>query len=78
MRSQPGRVRRAVSCEKRPRFAPGSARNQLRGTAGQPGATSRQGYNIRHWVEKDMTFWLVSDLEADQLDRLERLLRQPE
>ena len=47
-------------------------------TAGQPGATSRQGYNIRHWVEKDMTFWLISDLEADQLDRLERLLRQPE
>jgi anti-sigma factor RsiW len=47
-------------------------------TAGQPGATSRQGYNIRHWVDKDMTYWLISDLEADQLANLETLLRKPE
>ena len=37
-------------------------------TAGQPSVTSRQGYNIRHWVEGDLTYWLISDVEADQLD----------
>ncbi len=46
--------------------------------AGQPAATSRQGYNIRHWVEGDLTYWLISDVEADQLDNLESLLRRPE
>jgi anti-sigma factor RsiW len=46
--------------------------------SGQPAATSRQGYNIRHWVEGDLTYWLVSDVEADQLDALETLLRKPE
>ena len=46
--------------------------------SGQPAATSRQGYNIRHWVEGDLTYWLISDVEADQLDNLEALLRKPE
>jgi len=46
--------------------------------AGQPGATSRQGYNIRHWVEGDLTYWLISDVEGDQLDKFEALLRKPE
>ncbi len=45
---------------------------------GQPSATSRQGYNIRHWVEGDLTYWLVSDVEAGVLDNLETLLRKPE
>lgn len=46
-------------------------------TQGQPSATSRQGYNIRHWVDGDLTYWLISDVEADQLDVLESLLRKP-
>jgi anti-sigma factor RsiW len=45
-------------------------------TEGQPGVTSRQGYNIRHWVEGDLTYWLISDVEADQLAQLEDLLRK--
>jgi anti-sigma factor (TIGR02949 family) len=46
-------------------------------TQGQPSVTSRQGYNIRHWVQGDLTYWLVSDVEADQLAALEALLRKP-
>lgn len=45
-------------------------------TQGQPSATERQGYNIRHWVDGDLTYWLISDVEADQLDVLEGLLRK--
>jgi anti-sigma factor (TIGR02949 family) len=45
-------------------------------TEGQPAATSRQGYNIRHWVVGDLTYWLISDVEADQLDALETMLRK--
>jgi anti-sigma factor RsiW len=46
-------------------------------TFGEPEAASRQGYNIRHWTEGDLTFWLVSDVEADALAELETLLRRP-
>jgi anti-sigma factor RsiW len=45
--------------------------------AGLPSATQRQGYNIRHWMEGDISFWLVSDVEADALAELEALLRKP-
>ena len=45
---------------------------------GQPAVTSRQGYNIRHWVEGDLTYWLISDVEAGALANLETLLRKPE
>ncbi len=45
-------------------------------TAGEPAATERQGYNIRHWVQGDLTYWLISDVEADQLAALEALLRK--
>jgi anti-sigma factor RsiW len=47
-------------------------------TVGQPGASTRQGYNIRHWVQADMTYWLISDVEGEKLDNLETLLRKPE
>ena len=45
---------------------------------GQPSVASRQGYNIRHWVDGDLTYWLISDVEADVLAKLETLLRKPE
>jgi len=45
--------------------------------AGLPSVTQRQGYNIRHWMEGDMSFWLISDVEADALAQLETLLRTP-
>ena len=46
--------------------------------AGQPNVSERQGYNIRHWVQGDLTYWLISDVEADQLAALEALLRKGE
>jgi anti-sigma factor RsiW len=33
-----------------------------------PAASQRQGYNIVHWDWNGMTFWAVSDLEAQQLE----------
>ena len=45
--------------------------------AGLPLTTTRQGYNVRHWVAGDMSFWLVSDLEMNELASLEALLRKP-
>jgi anti-sigma factor RsiW len=44
---------------------------------GLPSVTQRQGYNIRHWMDGDMSFWLVSDVEADALAQLETLVRNP-
>jgi anti-sigma factor RsiW len=26
-----------------------------------------QGFNIRHWSERGLTYWAVSDLNADEL-----------
>jgi anti-sigma factor RsiW len=45
--------------------------------AGLPLTTTRQGYNVRHWVAGDMSFWLVSDLDMTELAALEALLRKP-
>jgi anti-sigma factor RsiW len=47
------------------------------GGAGPALTTTRQGYNVRHWVAGDMSFWLVSDLEMTELAALEALLRKP-
>jgi anti-sigma factor RsiW len=44
---------------------------------GLPSVTERQGYNIRHWMDGDISFWLVSDVEADALAQLETLVRNP-
>jgi anti-sigma factor RsiW len=30
-------------------------------------ATTIQGYNVRHWSDKDLDFWAVSDLDAEEL-----------
>jgi len=46
-------------------------------TAEQALATTRLGYNLRHWVAGDMSFWLVSDLDMNELKALEALLRRP-
>jgi len=44
---------------------------------GLPAATSRQGYNIRHWMAGDLSYWLISDADGEALAQLETLLRQP-
>jgi anti-sigma factor RsiW len=45
--------------------------------SGADSTTTRKGYNVRHWVAGDMSFWLVSDLEMTELAALEALLRKP-
>ena len=37
------------------------------GAEALPKAADRQGYNVVHWIANGMTFWAVSDLEANQL-----------
>jgi anti-sigma factor RsiW len=44
--------------------------------AGLDFATTRQGYNVRHWVSGDMSFWLVSDLDMSELSAFEALVRR--
>jgi anti-sigma factor RsiW len=45
---------------------------------GQSGATalSSRGYNLVHWNEAGLTFWAVSDLNADELREFTRLVRR--
>jgi anti-sigma factor RsiW len=38
-----------------------------------PANGSRSGYNYRRWTADGLTFWAVSDVEADQLAQFERL-----
>lgn len=36
---------------------------------------TRQGFNLVHWADSDMTYWLVSELNSVELDECARLLR---
>jgi anti-sigma factor RsiW len=38
-------------------------------------ASSRRGFELRHWSQSGMTWWAVSDVAADRLDELVRRLR---
>jgi anti-sigma factor RsiW len=38
---------------------------------------TRQGYNLVHWTQGSMTFWLVSDLNRKELEDFGRILQQP-
>ena len=37
--------------------------------------TAHQGYNVFHWTDSGLTFWVVSDLEHNQLENLVKLLK---
>jgi anti-sigma factor RsiW len=37
---------------------------------------SRQGYNVIHWTQSGMTYWLVSELNPSELNECARLLRE--
>jgi anti-sigma factor RsiW len=37
---------------------------------------TRQGYNLIHWTDSGMTYWLVSELSLAELKECARLLRQ--
>lgn len=32
-----------------------------------PGAKTLQGFNVRHWTERGLAFWAVSDIDAEEL-----------
>jgi anti-sigma factor RsiW len=38
--------------------------------------TEHQGYNLLHWSQGGMTFWAVSDLNAEELQELALLIQQ--
>jgi anti-sigma factor (TIGR02949 family) len=41
------------------------------------GATlTRRGYNLRHWNEGDLGFWVVSDVAPSELAEFERIFRE--
>jgi len=49
----------------------------LKGSAvGSEGQLSRQGYNMIHWTQSGMTYWLVSELNSTELNECARLLRE--
>jgi len=41
----------------------------------RPEALSRQGYNLQHWDERDLSFWAVSDAAPAELSEFERAFR---
>jgi len=40
------------------------------------GQLSRQGYNMIHWTQSGMTYWLVSELNSTELNECARLLKE--
>jgi anti-sigma factor RsiW len=46
----------------------------FRCSGGKPEHLARRGYNVVHWVRDDMSYWMVSDLEANELAALRALL----
>jgi len=38
---------------------------------------SRQGFNMEHWTNGGMNYWLISDLNSTELGQLGELLRKP-
>jgi len=47
-----------------------------RSTVRQDRVFTFQGYNVIHWTESDMTYWLISELERADLNECARLLKE--
>ena len=43
--------------------------------AAAPASTASQGYNIIHWTQAGSTWWMISDLNLEELQQLEGFLR---
>jgi anti-sigma factor RsiW len=43
-----------------------------------PQTLERQGYHLIHWINKGQAVWIVSDVNAQELEKFARLLREPE
>ncbi|MDE2109432.1 MAG: anti-sigma factor, partial [Gammaproteobacteria bacterium] len=41
------------------------------------GSGSHDGYNVIHWTATGMNFWVVSDLNTEELGEFVRLLQSP-
>ena len=44
----------------------------------RPRMSSRQGFNVVHWTRQGMTFWAVSDLNLDELQKFAQILGSQE
>jgi anti-sigma factor RsiW len=40
----------------------------------EPSVSSRRGFNIVHWTSADMEYWIVSDLNAEELRNVVKLI----
>lgn len=38
-------------------------------------SATRQGYNVFHWTKSGMTFWVISDVERNQLEKFVQILK---
>ena len=47
-----------------------------RSTTKQDGQFTIQGYNVIHWTDSDMTYWLISELNSSELHECARLLKE--
>ncbi|MGE5644378.1 MAG: anti-sigma factor family protein [Acidobacteriota bacterium] len=45
------------------------------GSDGRERGESRQGYNVLHWAQSGMTYWVASDLNRSELQQFAALLR---
>lgn len=43
---------------------------------GGGGVSERRGFNVLHWSDGGMTFWAVSDLNREELEKFEKLFRE--
>jgi Predicted transmembrane transcriptional regulator (anti-sigma factor) len=41
-----------------------------------PEAISRQGYHLLHWLSRDFNYWVVSDVNADDLQTFKQLFEE--
>lgn len=46
------------------------------GSATKPEELSRQGYQVMHWTQSGMHYWVVSELNQDELRQFSSLLRR--
>ncbi|HEV3457936.1 MAG TPA: zf-HC2 domain-containing protein [Thermoanaerobaculia bacterium] len=54
---------------------PETAAERAPAPGGAVTASSRRGFQLRHWSQAGMTWWAVSEVAADRLDELVRRLR---
>ena len=46
------------------------------GRAGSTKAMTRQGYQLLHWVDSDLNYWAVSDINEKELQEFKQLFEE--